>query len=223
MKKLLLLAVLFIPAAAAFAWLVQGSKLFINGSVASNAVIERDGVAYVPVKDVAAALHLNVSKTARGYELVEAGGANQVGGVTGKIGDVLFNGFVRFQVVKVEHAKSYTRQYSGDNHDPVTPFQASNELLIVTCKLKNGIQRSATPNLTRDDSAVTDANGHSYSARRTSDAPGMNDLLPGASAEFALIFDIPEGAKIQELVYQPELVAIPGSDKKRFRVSLTEG
>jgi len=92
------------------AWYAQSTKLYLNGNAISSGILERDGTAYVPLKDVATAFHLSVSKTAHGYELADSGGANQVEGVTGKIGDVLFNGYVRFQVLKVVRVKSWPRQ-----------------------------------------------------------------------------------------------------------------
>ena len=62
-----------------------------------------DGQAYVRVSDVAKALGMTVVARADGFELRKAGGANQVEGtVTGKVGDTLFDGNWRFQVLKVE-------------------------------------------------------------------------------------------------------------------------
>src|SRR5947209_2264248 len=101
MRKLLILSGGCGMAALAMAWYAQASRLFVNGTLVSSGMIERDGVAYVPLKDVAATFHLSVNRTSRGYELSDSGGANQVSGVTGKVGDMLFNGYVRFQVLKV--------------------------------------------------------------------------------------------------------------------------
>src|SRR5205085_2009602 len=113
-------------------------------------------------------LHMNLTKTAAGYSLGEAGGANQVTGVEGKIGDVLWNGYVRFQALRVIRGKTYTRSIAS-NHEEVTPIQQGDDLVVVVCRLKNGTLRTAAPSLVGGTVALTDTEGHSYEARRTSD------------------------------------------------------
>src|SRR5262245_15643874 len=90
-------------------------RLYVNGKIASSNVITQNGVAYVPIKDVAAALNLTAEKRPDGYALVHAGGANQVEGLQGKVGDELFNGLYRLKVVRVVRAEKYDRKFSkGD-------------------------------------------------------------------------------------------------------------
>lgn len=221
MRKVAYTIGLLVIGGAAVAVFRQASQLFINGDLASSGVIERNGISYVPVKDVAAALHMSTTKTSRGIELVAAGGANQIEGITGKIGDVLFNGYVRFQVLKVLRQPTYTRQFSPDT-GPVMPIGAGNDLVIVVCRMKNATQKASTPGLVGGlANALTDTEGHSYEPRRTSDLPVAQDLLPGAAVDFALIFEVPPRAKLQDLVYEANLVY--GSEKKKFRVSLGDG
>ncbi|MFI5385067.1 MAG: hypothetical protein ACHQ50_03010 [Fimbriimonadales bacterium] len=223
MKKIVLLPILALSAAIAFGLYLQASSLYINGNLASSGMIERNGVAYVPLKDVATAFKLSVQKTARGYELSDSGGANQVEGIRGKVGDMLFNGYVRFQVVKVYNAgKSYKRVFSQDN-SVINPIPDSNDLIVVVCKLKNAIQKPLGPYFAGGDTtALTDTDGHSYPPRRFSDAPPAGDMLPGSTADFALVFDIPPGTKLQDLVYEPQAFGIPSTVKKKFRISLGE-
>ncbi len=218
-KKIGPLLCLIVPAAIALAWQAQSSQLYINGNLASSGMIERNGVAYVPLKDVAATFKLSIQKTPRGYELSESGGANQVEGQTGKIGDMLFNGFVRFQVVKVAHTHTYICQFDPSKRE-IDPIPADDDLLVIVCKLKNGTQKTITPDLADEGIvAVTDAEGHSYAVRRFGDFPSNRDMLPGAAIDYALVFNVPPSFKPQDLVYGNTGIS-PAGDKKRFRISL---
>ncbi|HEX8237583.1 MAG TPA: hypothetical protein VF600_16620 [Abditibacteriaceae bacterium] len=78
------------------AWAATSSKLVTNGKVASTSVRVIDGKAYVPLSDVATSLGMAVVKNGGDYEIKKAGGANQVGNMNGKVGDVLFDGKWRF-------------------------------------------------------------------------------------------------------------------------------
>lgn len=208
---------------AALGLALQGSNLYINGALASKGVIERNGVTYVPVKDFAAALKLSVQKTARGYELVDAGGANQVEGLTGKIGDVLWNGFARFTVLKVTRAKSYTYEFSP-NKTEVRPSGPGKDLVVVQVRIKNGLKSTVLCSLRGGaDTALADTGGHSYEPWGIDAESNGPNLLPGAAVDFVLVFDVPESAQAKDLVYQLTFYSsTPGADKKRFRVSLAQ-
>lgn len=223
MKKTMLLAIFAVSSGLGFGLYLQSTSLYINGNLASSGVIEKNGVSYVPIKDVASALKLSIQKTARGFELSDSGGANQVEGITGKVGDMLFNGTIRFQVVKVYDAgKSYRRIHSGDNTD-ITPIPEGNDLMVVVCKLKNGVQKAVSPYYPGGDTtALTDSDGHSYPPRRFSDSPPIGDVLPGSTVDFALVFDVPPGTKLKDFVYEPQVSGVPPHQKK-FRVSVEQG
>jgi hypothetical protein len=227
MKKFALCVALGSTAVGAFAFFHQSSNLYIGGNLASSNVIQRNGVSYVPIKDVASALKLTLAQTGRGIELTSAGGANQVSGVSGKIGDTLFNGFARFQVVKVVRGKEYTNQFSGDSQK-VTPTVEADDLVVVVIHAKNAINDSITFMLPGgSDTALTDTDGHSYQFRSgmSMDIPSRGvSALPGAAVDFALTFDVPSSAKLGDLVYQLSLAGFGtnGSEKKKFRVSLQQ-
>lgn len=68
MKRVLILLG-SLAGAAAIAGYFQSTRLSFNGQLASTGVIERNGVAYVPIKDIAAAMHLKINRGAGGYEL----------------------------------------------------------------------------------------------------------------------------------------------------------
>src|SRR5436189_1690352 len=79
--------------AAAASARAQGSvKLILNGKVASTDVRMINGRPYVPLADIARATGQVLVKKGSGYEIIAQGGANQVEGLHGKIGDTLFDG-----------------------------------------------------------------------------------------------------------------------------------
>ncbi len=226
MRKIILCAGFISIAVAATAWVRQSSNLYIGGSLASTGVFIHNGSAYVPVKDVAAALKLTIQKTGRGLELTDAGGANQATGVTGKVGDILWNGYVRFQVVSVTRTKDYTNQFTGDNLK-VTPNKANDDLVVLVCKLKNGLKSGVTVMYPGGETALADDQGQSFAPflGMSADIPSRGvDLLPGAEFSFALTFEVPSTAQIQDLVYQVTEggTGTNGADKKKFRVSVKQ-
>jgi hypothetical protein len=210
-----------VMAACAFAYFAS-SSLYVNGALASSSVIDVKGVAYVPVKDVAKALNLTLSKTARGYELNPAGGAGMVHGLEGKVGDELFDGIVRFKVLEVIRGKTYTNRFSGDSQ-VVTPYPEGNDLVVLICRLKNGTKESLPLGLPAGSlSGLTDMDEHSFAPRNglSIDVPSRGpNLLPGSACDFALTFDVPANAVLKDLVY--DVSDYSGKKHpKPFRVSL---
>ena len=224
MKK----AVLFLLAGAvvtsALAAYYQASHLSIDGKLVSTSLIERNGVTYVPVRDVATALGKTLTKTASGYDIGGAvsGGAYQINGVTGKVGDVLFNCYARFQVVKVIRSTAYTNQFNSD-HDVVKPYPVDQELIIVVCRIKNGTNETVTCGLPGGgNTALTDNDEHSYGPdHRSIDAPSNGvKILPGAAVDFGITFDVPPGTQLKDLVYEPTFYGVLGASAKKFRISV---
>lgn len=60
------------------------------------------------------------------------GGANQVSGVSGKVGDTLFNGVVRLQVVEVRDATSA-------DHPETLLAPADQRVMVMTAIVRNGL------------------------------------------------------------------------------------
>lgn len=151
------------------------------------------------------------------------GGANQVEGLNGKVGEVLFNGYFRFQVNEVIRAKEYTNRFSGDNQK-VTAYPEGNELIVLICRLKNGTKEKLTVFLPGGDfMALTDDQGRSYGPRTglSIDCPSRGaDLLPGAAVDFALTYDVGAGTKIKDLVYGVYSTGPVASREKKFRINL---
>jgi hypothetical protein len=192
----------------------------IEGKLATNDVIVRGGKTYVPLADVAKALGLTVQKTATGYDLVKAGGANQVEGVNGKIGEELFNGRYRFKVVSITRTDSYKPQFSGSTYD-ITPSSPSNEVVAVVCRIKNGTTESQTIDLLMGEhTALTDMSEQAYECSKGASVDVINrgpKLIPGSAVDFALIFEVPKTAVLKDLVYSLNDFSMKKQD---FRVSL---
>jgi hypothetical protein len=206
--------------AAAFAWHIKANNLYIKGALASGSVMEVKGVAYAPIRDIAKAMNLSLSKTGRGWELSDAGGANMVQGTTGKVGDELFNGRHRFKVVKVFRGPKYINQFSGDNYE-VRAIPEGNDIVAITCRLKNGTKETVTYDLFMGPkTGLTDTEEHSYGCFIGTSVDALNrgaTVLPGAAVDFAVTFQVPRNAELKDLVYQ---VADFSMKEQVFRVSL---
>jgi hypothetical protein len=195
----------------------------VEGKFATNDVLMKGGRAYVPLADMAKALDLTVQKTSTGYDLVKAGGANAVGGLTGKMGDMLFNGKYRFKVVKVVRAATYKPQFYNPGFD-FTVASQSNEVVAVVCQLRNGTKEPVMIDITGGkNTALTDDSDHSYQNFTGSqiDMPERAPkLLPGAAYDFALTFDVPKTAVLKDLVFTVN--DLSGRSNPDFRVSLKQ-
>lgn len=213
-------AALAVAATAALGWARwAGSKLYYDGKVVSTKVIVHDGEAYAPVRDIAAALSLAVQARGDGYALVHPGGGMQVEGMTGKIGDDLFNGMLRLKVIQVIRGDHYKRRFSqGDE----LVAKDGDDIVAVVIRLKNGTQKSLGLNVLGNPSALTDEDAHSYEpfSGGYADNPGIHELLPGAAVDFALTFQAPKSAVLKDLVYTAD--TLPIKRGQVFRISLKE-
>ncbi len=197
-----------------------GGKLFLNGKVASEDIRTLNGNTYVKLSDVAKALDMVVVKRADGYEIIKKGGANQIkGAVTGKVGDVLFDGKWRFQVIKMETPESYTMTTDADTYDSaglvsldrtthVVRANRGKKLVVLYCRVVNGVKEKRTLWTAISDervhTALTDNEGSSYApvAYDFDGAPTQSKwLLPGAAMSFPVIFSVPEGTQLKDLVF----------------------
>lgn len=197
-----------------------GGKLIFNGKVASTDVQMVNGSAYVRLSDMAKALDMVVVKRGDGYEITKQGGAGQIrGAVTGKIGDVLFDGKWRFQVIKMEMPDSYTMKTGADIYGASAPAEMNptthiaratrgNKLVVLYCRVINGVKEKRTLwTAISDDrihTALADTEGNSYPpvAYDFEGAPSQSKwLLPGAALNFPVIFSVPEGTQPKDLVF----------------------
>lgn len=220
---------------------VGGSKLIINGRIASAGVRIIDGTAYVPVADVAKALDMNVIPISGGYEIKKAGGTSQLQGLNGKIGDVLFDGKWRFQVLGISAPATYTMKTSADASQGyysgnlvawnsvthvITPSRGY-QLVVVQSRVTNAVAQKRTLWVggKRTNTALADAEGDSHPpiAYDFEGAPIQSKpLLQGAKLDFNIIFSVPVGTKMKDLIFT--LVANGDLENKHdVRVSLASG
>lgn len=215
------LAVTIALATAASALALDELRLIVGGKTASTNIRMIGGRPYVPLADMARAMNGTVFKRTRGdYEITlgghttpktggaaVAGGANEVRGTQGKIGQVLFNGKWRFSVLSVDRAASYESQFLA-NKRAFAPSGDTEELVIVRCRMKNGQKDSQMAMLSPihpHHTGLADNQGQSYAPMDYDKRGGHTDegpkLLPGAQTEFAILFSVPKATVLKDLVF----------------------
>jgi hypothetical protein len=199
---------------------MAGEKLLINGKTATSDVRTIGGSPYVKLADVARALGMVVVKRSDGsYEITRPGGANQVQGVSqGKVGDVLFDGKWRFQVLSVQTPASYmmqttvepsshpldTIEYDRVSH--VLKAKPGYKLVALQCRMANGQKTTQTFWLGHNEvnNALADTQGESHVpvGYDLEGAPIQSQpLLPGAKTDFILLFSVPTRTELKDLVF----------------------
>jgi hypothetical protein len=107
------------------------------------------------------------------------GGANQVSGVSGKVGDTLFNGIVRLQVVEVRDA-------TAADHPETMLASADQRVMVMTAVVRNGLHSNFIDLIRysladKDDVASTKTTGPSNSSRNARRVKRRRALRPSAS------------------------------------------
>lgn len=226
-----------LSATGAVAWAAPSSKLTINGKAASTSVRVIGGKAYVPIADVAKSLGMVVVKNGGGYEIKKAGGTGQVGNLNGKVGDVLFDGKWRFQVLEVKNVDEYT--IKSPQVDPVASawdlrkFDSTtrtlraapnHQLVLFRCRVTNGQKTTQAlftgPVSSGSNNALADKQGGSH-IPVAYDYPGApiqtQAMLPGEILTFSLLFSVPQGTDLKGLVFS---LRNNGYESNVVRVSL---
>ena len=222
---------------ASAAWAQGMVKLSINGNVVNTQTRVIGGKTWVPLDDVARALKMQKSVANGQITLRPAGGATQVANkLKGQQGEELFSGKWRFTVTGVTRTKQWNRKYP-DSHAGKDAIEAGdgNDLIVVSCRLKNG-----TPNKTEFafssgatadwgmNTSLTDQDEGSYQPKTydlTSDegSPVGRYALPGAAIPFNIVFAVPAGTQVKDLVYSVVIYGERGKNKSTdFRVALKE-
>lgn len=217
------------------AFAVQAAQsLKINGKVASSDVRMIGGKAYVPVADVAKAFGLKTNKISGGYELSNEGGAGQLEAKgNGKIGQEIFSGKWRFQVVDVKRADSYTE--TRTKRKETRQAESGQEFVIVNCRVKNGTKTKDELVFSKDwegtNTSLTDASEqaypvHAFDVREDEYSPVGCNFLPGSAIDFTIVFEVPKGTDIKDVIFTAMQYKFrSGYDQKKepphdFRVSL---
>jgi hypothetical protein len=199
-----------------------GETLVMNGTTASTDVRTLNGSAYVKLSDVAKALGMVLVKRPGGYELTKAGGANQVQGVTqGKVGDVLFDGKWRFQVLSVEKPDSYTMKTPGvepsswprdiidySSTTRILKAKPGYQLVVLNGRVTTGVKQKRTLWTAsidkQNNTALTDTEGSSYTPVGYDFEGGPTQskwLVQGAALSFPILFSVPETAVLKDLIF----------------------
>jgi hypothetical protein len=190
-----------------------------NGQTMTNDARTLNGKVYVPLADVARSLNETVVRGSNGYALIPAGGANQMANrFVGKVGEVVFTGQFRFTVISFETATSYSERYLPIG-GTITADQGQ-EFVIVRCRIKNAtpsrqeIALDLSPYSGNDDTTLTDdheqtyqpINYHGgqfvgYDVHPGDSAPTGVWMLPGAAADFNVVFGVPTGANPKDFIF----------------------
>jgi hypothetical protein len=206
---------------ACAAWAIRNSStLFVEGQLASSDVRVINGKGYVPIRDVAAALHMNLVSYQGGINLTRAGGANQVEGWHGVVGGPeIFTGKWRFWARSIQQMDSYPLKYRGEAGQMV-PTNAGETLFVVDCRIKNATNVNQEMILTvhrAGHDALTDDQEHSFQpidfdAHNENGPYGGPTLLPGAAGEFAVVFSAPKGTNPKDFVFS--ILSSPADTEK---------
>lgn len=196
-------------------------SLVVNGKATAADVRIVGGTAYVKLEDIARALGMTVTKRPDGkYELTRAGGANQIAGaVQGKVGEVLFDGKWRFQVLSVASPETYVMKTDAELYDSagLTSFDRPTRtvkpakgrtLVVLQCRAVNGVNEKRTlwtaisdPRI-RTALADTEGSSHPPVGYDFEGGPIQSKwIVPGAALNFALLFSVPEGTKPKDLIF----------------------
>lgn len=182
-----------------------------------------NGTPYVKLADVAKALNMTVSRWGNDYALSAAGGADQVEGLQGKVGDTLFNRQFSLRVLEVVRTKRYVKRY---NKPGEVTAQEGNDIVAVIIRRKNGMNKNPVINpFGGENTALTDTDDKAYRSytglAMDSAERGFSPLL-GSTIEFALVLEVPETAQLKDLVYQIAPVGDASVKTSTFRISLTD-
>lgn len=183
-------------------------KLIINGAVASTDLRTIGGRTYAPIADIAKALGFGLVTKSGSIEMTETGGAGPIQGRASKLGELVFTGRWRFTPVSLEEVDSYTEKYTGEGHT-ITPSTKGDTLFVLNVRLKNAQNDKIDiicGTLHAGNTALTDDKEHGfppidYDVRNETGAYGGPRLLPGAAAEYAVIFSVPKGTKPQSIIF----------------------
>lgn len=150
-----------------------------------------------------------------------AGGANQVEGLNGKVGQMLFDGKWRFQVQSVQEGlatytlkvlaseQDYARYHDVADEDPSTHIftpKEGNTLVAIKCIAKNAQNKQQQLDfyLNEPKTALTDDQGNSYPPIAydmiSKGAWMTKPLLPGSGEDMTILFAVPTGTKLKDLV-----------------------
>lgn len=220
LKRKLVATSLVLGAAFALAAAYQAINVTMNGKVVTTSGRMINGSLYVKLADVAKAMDMQVVPKGGSYELVQAGGANMLQGTKGKLGEELFTGKWRFLVKGVQRVDKYMLKYADSKFEHTA--DEGTDLVVVDCRFKNGVKENVYMYFNGlGKTSLTDMNEQVYKPLWMDSAGGVAlDMLPGSAKDFAIVFKVPEGAELKDLVYTVEPVSADKYGITDLRISL---
>lgn len=209
-----------VAASAVAVWASQAVRVTMNGKVVTTTGRVIDGSLYVKLADVAKAFDMQVVGKANAYELVKAGGANQLQGTRGKLGEELFTGKWRFLVKDVQRVDKYMLRYADAKFE-LTP-DAGMDIVVVDIRMKNGVQSSVNMYFNGlQNTALADMDEQAYKPKWMDVGGGVASMmLPGSAKDFAIVFFVPKSAVVKDLIYTIEPVDVTTHGMTDVRISL---
>ncbi|HVT02919.1 MAG TPA: protein kinase [Thermoanaerobaculia bacterium] len=138
-----------------------------------------------------------------------------VGNLRGRVGDELSDGKWRFLLLDVNQVKSYTMKrttvidiaaYHNNAEFKNNTFapRPGNTLFVFNCRVINAMKENQSLSHYATNTAVVTDQGESY-PQSAIDIGGTvyqsQALVPGSKLEFAVLFVVPQGTKLKELVF----------------------
>lgn len=234
-------ALALVAGAAAMALAFRAADhLIVDGKTTAVETRTIAGSTYIKLADVAKAMDLVVVNRGAGtYELTKAGGANGIAGLTGGIGDTIFDGTWRLTVLGMETTDRYTMTTDAQPYGASAPYEWNSKtmtiaparghrLVILRVRVANGTKtRHNLWTAPSDDAvrtALTDTAGSSYipvAYDYTGGPIQTPSVLPGAGLTFPVIFSVPTGATIKDLIFTLRSNE-SGAKRTDVRVSLSK-
>jgi hypothetical protein len=197
----------------------SNANLIVNNKTTITDVQMIGGQAYAPLRDVAKAFEMQLTKSGNNYKLAPEGGASQVGSKTVRIGQEVFDGRWRMVVNKVERVSEYrlisTKPYYvdiSDYHD-ITGGNAEGEvvkpkkgyLMLAHIRIKNGMKQKAKFGMSEKGNTAIIGEGEKTFAPlifdTESDGNATRDLLPGSAIEIKILFAVPDSFKPTAIIF----------------------
>jgi len=141
---------------------------------------------------LAICLIVSIGTTAGSTPTPVPGGANQVSAVSGKIGQVIFNGVLRVQVKELRDATA------ADHPEQLLP-SAGQKVMIMTVLLKNGSHSDFTDLISY---TLADADEVTFAIPSYMVSPANLNILQGGAARQTALFTVDQNYKPTKVIVQ---------------------
>jgi hypothetical protein len=195
------------------------ATLTVNNKTIVTDIQTIGGQAYAPLRDIAKALEVTLTKSGNDYKLAPEGGANQIGSKTVRIGQEVFDGRWRMVVNKVERVSEYrlisTKPYyvdisdyhdtTGGNGQEEVVKPKKGYLMLVHLRIKNGMKQKAAFGMSEKGNTAIIGEGEKTFGPLIFDAEcdgnATRALLPGSAIEMKVLFAVPDSFKPTAIIF----------------------